>query len=241
MLHSAVIMTPEVKYRNAQGDEKHFQLIPGTLKWGRKYYNNPSNPLVKRDETGNVIIPPGRTCPNPLRPGETMFVGSPEARSSNAYLTASVVPSGQTLVFWLDRVINSDEVQSALIHNNELQFESGFVIRYRNYLGTMKEFVASPNTILRRPLGISVMVKGNDAGPPSRLNLLRANRIENWAAIVELCSLSNTTDFHDTWALQANSTQSSTTDVDNIEEVDYVPRAQQNNGLDGAGTWGPGA
>lgn len=25
------------------------------------------------------------------------------------------------------------------------------------------------------------------------------------------------------------------------EEVDYVPRAQQNNGLDGAGTWGPGA
>jgi len=226
MLHSAVIMTPEVKYKNAQGVEKHFQLIPGTLKWGRKYYNNPSNPLVKRDDAGNVIIPPGRTCPNPFRPGETMFVGSPEARSSNAYLTASVVPSGQTLVFWLDRVINRDEVQNALIHNNKFQFESRFVIRYRNYLGIMKEFVASPNTILRKQRGISVMVKAeqvntgrDDAAPPSRLDLLRANRIENWAAVVDLCRLSNATDFHDTWALQSNSTQSSTTDVDNIEDV----------------------
>ena len=216
----AFIMTPEVKYKNAQGVEKQFQLIPGTLKWGRKYYNNPSNPWVKRDETGNVIIPPDRTVPNPFRPGETMIHRTPEARSSNPYITASVVPSGKTLVLWLDRIINRAEVENALIYNNKFQFESRFVIRYRNYLGITKEFVASPNTILRRPLGISVMVKaeqvntgrddaysqqffGTDQEPPSRLMLLRANRIENWAAVVELCSLSNTTDFHDTWALQS--------------------------------------
>jgi len=178
--YGKVIENPIIQYVNHRGETKKFEFVTGTLRWGKKYYLNPDNPLVQRDEDGNAIIPPARMATNPFT-GEPMEVLSREARSSKPYVSGKVKPSGKTISLWLDRVVNAKEVEDALIYNAQLategveSFQYGIDIVYENYAAEVKTFQGAANSILISDYGISVIV-----APKFQRIHLRRDRIRNW-------------------------------------------------------------